>query len=335
MKPVRIAQIGVNDNSHGTAIYQTIKELPEIFELVGIAFPENEKELIPDKVNKLGEYKELTLDEILSDPSIEAVAVETDEIYLTKYAQLAADAGKHIHMEKPGGLDLAAFTHLVDTVKGKNLIFSVGYMYRFNVYIMELMRRIEAGELGEIVSIEAQMSCWHPEKKRHWLNIFPGGMMFFLGCHLTDLVYRILGEPERIIPLNKSTGMDGVTADDFGMAVLEYKNGVSFVKATDIERGGYMRRQFVVIGTKGTVELRPFEVDTGGPDRLTGKREVFDTAWSADAEFTYSEPIGRYDRMMISFADCVRGNKENPYTPDYELGLYKTILKTCGVNENV
>ena len=49
----------------------------------------------------------MTVEEILEDPDIEAVVVETEEIYLFKYASLAADAGKHIHMEKPGGLSEA------------------------------------------------------------------------------------------------------------------------------------------------------------------------------------------------------------------------------------
>ena len=38
----------------------------------------------------------------------------------------------------------------------------------------------------------------------------------------------------------------------------------------------------------------------------------------------------RYDTMMSSFAEMVRGEKENPYTYDYELSLYKTVLRACG-----
>lgn len=34
--------------------------------------------------------------------------------------------------------------------------------------------------------------------------------------------------------------------------------------------------------------------------------------------------------MMNSFAEYIRGEKENPYTPDYELELYKTVLECCG-----
>ena len=42
-----------------------------------------------------------------------------------------------------------------------------------------------------------------------------------------------------------------------------------------------------------------------------------------------SAPYERYDAMMRNFAEMVRG-KENPYSYDYELGLYRLILKSCG-----
>ena len=103
MKPIRIALIGVNANSHSIQIHTRLQQLPELFEVVGIAYPENEQERLPQKVSKFAHLPQLTVEQILADPTIEAVAVETEEIYCTKYALLAAKAGKHVHMEKPGG----------------------------------------------------------------------------------------------------------------------------------------------------------------------------------------------------------------------------------------
>ena len=331
MKPIRIAQIGVNTHSHGSQIFQMLKNHSDLFEIAGYVLPENERERLPQMMKYFDGYPELTLDQVLSDPSIEAVTVETDEIYLTKYAKMAAEAGKHIHMEKPGGTDLQEFEAMIEAVRRSGTVFHTGYMYRYNSTISDLIRRIRAGELGEIVSVEAQMNCYHPLWVRHWLKDFPGGMMFFLGCHLTDLILQIQGMPEKITPLNRATGYEGVTEScDFGMAVFEYKNGVSFAKTTDIERGGFKRRQLVVTGTKGTAEIRPLEVGAEA-GQFTEIREVTATDWSADADFVRSEVRGRYDLMMESFAAYVRGEKENPYTLDYELELYKTVLKTCGV----
>lgn len=330
MRKIKIAQIGNNLYSHSDAIFQTLKKQSDIFEIVGYVLPENERERIPQKANLFDGYKELTLNEILNNPEIEAVAIETDEIYLTKYALMAAEAGKHIHMEKPGGIELADFEKLISVFKKTGKVFHTGYMYRYNPYIQELFAQIENGELGDIISVEAQMNCIHPAATRQWLKELPGGMMFYLGCHLVDLIFRIQGTPQKIIPMNKSSGVDGVTAKDFGFAVFEYENGVSFAKTTAVELGGFERRQLVVNGTKATVELNPLEwllPDFSGLQ--TGRTVRTSNDWNKKTEREYSIPCNRYDNMLKSFAGYVRGEK-NPYTLDYELELYKTILKSCG-----
>lgn len=108
-------------------------------------------------------------------------------------------------------------------------------MYRYNPYVVELLERIKKGELGEIISVEAQMNCTHSKEQRRWLGDYKGSSMFFLGCHLIDLILQIKGMPEKIISLNKSTGIDRVRSEDFGMVALEYNNGVSFAKVNSNE----------------------------------------------------------------------------------------------------
>ena len=155
--------------------------------------------------------------------------------------------------------------------------------------------------------------------------------MFYLGSHLVDLIFRIQGKPEKIIPLNKCSGIDGVTAKDFGMAVFEYKNGVSFAKTTAVELGGFSRRQLVVNGTKATVELNPLEWNTDDLKGLQTYRTIRTSTHRHKLEKRKkSEVFDRYDNMLNSFAEYIRGEKENPYTLDYELELYKIISKACG-----
>ena len=330
MKKIKIAQIGTSANSHGNEIFQTLINNSEIFEIVGYALPENEREKFPLKMDIFNGFKELTVDEILNNPEIEAVTIETEEIYLTKYALLAAEHKKHIHMEKPGGVNLADFEKLINTVKKNNTVFHTGYMYRYNPYILELKEQIKNGELGDIISIEAQMNCIHPIQVRNWLNSFKGGMMFFLGCHLIDLIYSIQGAPKRIIQLNKSTGVDNVTSKDFGMVAFEYEKGISFAKTSALEIGGFERRQLVVTGTKKTVELKPLEWYTeDGKNMVTKKYERSDANWCAYTPKQVSNPFDRYDTMIKSFGEYIFGTKTNPWDYDYELELYKIINKCC------
>jgi len=330
VRKIKIAQIGTSKNSHGNHIFRALKRNSDIFEIVGYHLPENEREKFPEKMSDFEGYKEMTLDEILNNPEIEAVTVETEEIYLSKYATLAAEHKKHIHMEKPGGVNLADFEKLIETAKNNKTVFHTGYVYRYNPYIIELKEQIKNGELGDIISVEAQMNCIHPKEKRQWLDAFPGGMMFFLGCHLIDLIFDIQGTPKNIIPLNRCSGVEDVTSNDFGMVVFEYENGVSFAKTSAVEIGGFERRQLVVSGTKKTVELKPLEWYLEPGHLVTGRNTYESRGWHTPSVKEQSGVVDRYDSMMRSFGKMAAGEKENPWGYEYELKLFETVLKCCG-----
>ncbi|MBQ8432002.1 MAG: Gfo/Idh/MocA family oxidoreductase [Clostridia bacterium] len=328
---IKVAQIGTSRFSHGTAIWQTLERYPEIFEIVGYALPEGERERFAKEVAAFDGSREMTVEEILQDPTIDAVIVETEEIYLTKYAQMVADAGKHMHMEKPGGLSLEAFEKLIGTVKTQGTVFHTGYMYRYNPVIRDVLRRVKAGEIGEIVSVEAQMNCWHKEECTRWLSTFEGGMMFFLGCHLLDLIIQLQGFPNKVHPFHRSSGrFDGADSRDCAFAVLEYDRGVSFLKASAAEWGGYLRRQLVITGTRGSIEVNPLERSPDGKNQYTDYVVCPEgTGWNTPGEHFTSPSYGRYDEMMLSFAAMVRGEQRNPVSYDYELELFRTLKKCC------
>ena len=337
MNKIRIAQIGIG-HDHAKEIFPALCGLTDHFEVVSYALPDCEKQN-PDFQKYIERaftgYREMTVEEIMEDPSITAVAVETEEVNLSKYALLAAKHGKHIHMDKPGGIDPVEFEELIRTAKENQIVLHLGYMYRYNPCVQKLLTQIKAGELGEIQSVEAHMGCYHGTPKRQWLDRFPGGMMFFLGSHLVDLVLQIQGIPERITAFNKSTAISGTTSEDLGFAVMEYKNGVSFVKSSAAEMGGFSRRQLVVNGSKGSVRLMPLEMVWSEEDRLnlyTDVTEYKDTGWFSKGETQRSQPYDRYNAMMTAFAAMASGEKENPYTYDYELTVYKTLMQCCGMD---
>jgi len=329
MKKIRIAQIGTG-HLHAGACFKTLRNRPDLFEIVGIAEP------VPERVCRLTEravYHDIpvyTAEEILNMEDLDAVTIETDEVYLTKYALAAAERGLHVHMDKPGGIELADFEKLIATAKKNKTIVHLGYMYRYNPYVQQMLEEAKRGEFGEIFSVEAQMSGHVSTDLREWMKTFPGGMMFFLGCHLIDLLLLFRGQPDEIIPLNRVTGHDGLDTTDYGMVVFSYPNGISFAKSNASEIGGFTRRQLVVCGTKKTVELKPFEPLVEG-GQATDKTEYLTEAWFEKGEPSQTPVFDRYDAMMESFAKMAAGEKENPFTLDYELELYRTILKSCGV----
>ena len=329
MRKIRVAQIGTSRYGHGHSIFQAMVNQPDVFEIVGYAMPEGEKEKFPKHLEIFADYPELTLEQVLNDPSIEAVTVETEEIYLTRYALLAAEHGKHIQMEKPGGESLAQFEQLIGTVRRQGKIFHTGYMYRYNPVIMDTLARVRAGELGEIVSIEAQMSGWWDEESTKWLEGLQGGMMFYLGCHLIDLVLLLQGEPERIYTFNKASRYYDTDANDLCMAVMEYPHGVSFVKTSQRERGGFLRRRLLVTGTKGVVDISPLEASIAYPLQYTEYAKCMSEDWNAPSPRQRHAPHDRFNNLMRAFAEMVAGERENPFSYDHELTLYRTIRKCC------
>ena len=342
MEKLKVVQIGIG-HDHGTSGFNSILAQPEVFEVLGFAVP---KEELDSKKwdDRIKEYRDdrkipyFTVEEALSLPGVEAAIVECEDIYLTKYAIMAAQKGLHIYMDKPGSPDYDDFKKLIDIVKRKNLTFNVGYMYRFNPKIIEALDRIKKGEIGEVYCVEAHMNCEYDPGKRKWLNQFPGGMLYYLGCHLIDLVHLIMGEPEEIIPLSCATGFSGVDAKDYGMAVFRYKNGVSFVKSCSSEAGGYMRRQLVICGSKGTIEFKPLETfEKGAPRDWLYTQMRITHAWQGWQHYEpkiKSEYYNRFNDMLKCFADSVKGRIENPYSVDYEFKTYKLLLKACGVDIN-
>ena len=338
MKRIKVIQIGIG-HDHATAILESVLRQPEIFEIVALAVPENEKTDFADRIEK---YRKklpvMTVDEAFAIADIDAAVIETEEENLTKYAYMAMKMGLPVHMDKPGGLNLSEFEKLIYLAEKNRAVFHIGYMYRYNESIVDAVRKAKSGELGEVYCVEAHMDCWHITEKRQWLSRFPGGMTFYLGCHLIDIILQIMGEPEEIIPMNVSTGIDGITGEDYGFVIFKYKNGVSFAKTCAKELGGFERRQLVICGSKGTVELRPLEEYNSERKIYTGVRFTDNEKgrkWDYSAPIVNSNAADRYDGMMSSFAKMVRGEITNPYDYEYELKLYKILLRSCGAKTNL
>jgi len=208
-------------------------------------------------------------------------------------------------------------------------------MYRFNPAIQKAVELAESGALGEIFSVEAQMSIDMGENGDRLLRGFRGGMMYFLGCHLADVVYRLLGMPEEVIPMNCAVG--GRKSLNCGMAAYRYSGGVSFVKTCAAEVNGFLRRQIVICGTEGSVEIKPIEEFVPEDTRYLEtslKLSLKKDAWSANfdcaSEMTFPR-YRRYDGMFLHFADMVKGKQDPFYTPDRELDVFRLVMQSCGM----
>ena len=344
MKKIKVIQVGIM-HDHAPMTLEALTMHPEAFELAAIC-PETTAPLMNEDFNGRLERVKLvypniplmTMDEALKIEGLDAVIVESRERDLTDDATRALQAGFPVHMDKPGGESVEAFNAMVDLAKEKHLPFSLGYMYRQNTAVRDAFARIERGEIGDILCVEAHMDSGHGPEKRQWLANYKGGMMFFLGCHLIDLIVRLQGEPEQVLPMNTCTNTDGVTALDYGFALLKYSTGWSFAKTSANEPGGFARRQLVIIGTKGQIEIKPLETNTFRPGgeitsqmRVVTEADVVKDGWNAMGTHYDIAPAERYAPMLLDFASYVRGEAENPYTYEYEKTVYRVLMQACGL----
>jgi len=327
MKRLKVGQIGIGHN-HGSGKMKAARKFPELFDVIGYA-EENGR-----WIEKRGDFEayaglpRLSVEEIIERS--DAVIVESDVWDLTKYAKMCVDAGKHIHMDKPASGTLEEYKYVLDTAKEKNLVVQLGYMYRYNPAIKATLEHIKNGDLGEIYSINAEMSTFHQPEYRKWLKNFGGGIMYILGSHLVDLIVYMMGEPKSITSFLKHTGLDGVDVEDNNLAVLEYDKALARIFVSSVEVNGYGRRQFVVAGSKGTVNICPMEK----PTVMTYADTAMEGKTYADVKttipFDLNPSDSRYDEMMQDFYAYIMGTKENPFTYEHDYLVQKVLHEIVG-----
>lgn len=326
MKKIKIGQIGIGHN-HAAALMPAVRKFPELFEVVGYA-EENEHWI--DVWGAHSAYQglpRLSVEEVIEKS--DAILVESDVPNLTRYAKMCVEAGKHIHMDKPASGTVEEFAEVLRIAKEKNLVVQTGYMYRNNYGIRKCLELIKDGKLGEIYSINAEMSTYHAVDYKKWLTTFDGGIMYILGCHLVDLILYILGEPKKITKFFKHTGLDGVDFPDNNLVIMEYEKALARVFVSSVEVNGWGRRQFFVSGSKGSIDIRPIENNIKVE---YSDLEIADHAYRDKKVLLDIEDIPancRYDDMVQEFYDFIVGKKENPFSYEHELTLKKIMDSIC------
>ena len=339
MKKIRIVQIGVA-HDHAMPNFECIASMPETFELLGFVRVPGEEEHNPNFNKNYPDIPCLSLEEAFALPDLDAVAVDTTDLELVPYARMAAEKGYHVFMDKPGSQSAEDFEQMLSEIRKHGKVFSMGYMYRFHPFILQALQMVREGKLGKIYAVEAHMSRDDKLEKRKWLGQFEGGMTFFLGCHLIDLIHTFLGVPEEVIPLNVCATAEA-GARDLGMVAFRYPDGMSFCKACAAEPGGFMRRQLVICGSLGTLEIRPLEQYTSGVPYYcdsvlyTSLREDPEKirSWVKPAEATPCEPYHRYRGVFEDFAQRIWSGC--PSTDEEllrEARVHRILLAACGID---
>ena len=321
---IKVGQIGTA-HAHATGKMATLRKLSEYYDVVAIVEPDPERR---SKLVNHSAYRGLrwiSEERLLNTPGLQAVAIETEIPELVPTAMRCVSAGVHIHLDKPAGLSLSAFRKLLDEATRRKLTVQMGYMFRHNPAFKFSFDAVRNGWLGEIFEVHGVISKTIDAERRRRLAAFPGSM-FELGCHLIDAMVKVLGRPDRVTAFSRRTRPEQDKLADNQLGVFEYAKCTATIRSTLVEVDGPKRRQFVVCGDRGTVDIRPLEP----PKLLLALDRPVDGYKKRYQEIALPEMPGRYDDQLIELARVIRGEKESEYPPEHDLAVQEAVLKASG-----
>jgi len=118
-------------HSHALGKLNVMRNFPE-WDLVGVCEPDDSWRQQRQQEESWQGLAWLEEAEVLDDPTIQMIAVESEVPQLLPLGEKAIAAGKHIHLDKPAGMDLPRWRALLDKSEQQGLIIQMGYMFRYN-----------------------------------------------------------------------------------------------------------------------------------------------------------------------------------------------------------
>jgi predicted dehydrogenase len=324
---IKIGQLG-SGHSHASGKLAAIRKLSDDFELVGVAQPrEAAGSPIPDSGAYRG-VKQMSEEQLLATPGLQAVAIETEVPHLVAAARRAVGAGMHIHHDKPGGTTLGGFRELLRLAKRKGVTVQMGYMLRYNPAFQFMYRAVREGWLGEIMEVDAMMGKMASASLRRELGRYDGGGMFELACHLIDSVVYMLGKPAQVHAFTRRTQDDGVA--DNQLAVLEYAKATATVRCNHRDSFGFPRRRFQIAGDRGVIEIRPME--PGNQLELSLAEAKGGYKRGTQTVKLSGRRGGRYDGEFADLARVIRGEARLAWSYEHDLAVQETVLRASGMD---
>jgi predicted dehydrogenase len=221
--------------------------------------------------------------QVVTSDDVHAVSVCGPNFLHRDVATAAAEAGKHIWVEKPAGRDLADTLEIARAVNASGVRSAVGFNYR-NVPAVELARDlIGSGSLGAVETAHVRLLsdyAAHPDGALSWRfdPRFAGtGVLGDLASHGIDLISYVLGEHGRISEVvcdqatfiaqrpqpagavshfSRATGgvLGPVGNEDYISALLRYESGArGYLDSSRVAVGEQCTYGFEVRGEKGAV----------------------------------------------------------------------------------
>ena len=196
------------------------------------------------------------IDDLLADPEVELVVVILPHNLHAPIAIQAAQAGKHVIVEKPMCISVAEADAMISAAETAGVMLSVFHNRRhdgdFNT-IRDLLRK---GTIGDVFHLEAALGGFHhPGTWWRSSKAISGGAMFDWGAHMIDWILNLI--PEEVV------GVDGyyhkrrwsdVTNEDHTELTIRFANGTNAnVEITSL--AAHQKPRWRILGSHGALHM--------------------------------------------------------------------------------
>jgi predicted dehydrogenase len=183
----------------------------------------------------------LDVEEVFSDPGVEAVAISTPTHTHYALARRALMVGKHVLVEKPITTSLGQALDLVGLAESRKLILMVGHVFHYNSGLAALKDVIDSGELGEVYLLNFERTNLGPVRT-------DVNALWDLASHDISTMYDLLGRPPDSVSATGRVSLNpGI--EDVVFATFNFSDGpCAHVHASWLNPRKV--RQLTVVGSK-------------------------------------------------------------------------------------
>ncbi len=227
---------------------------------------------------------------MLKNEEIKAVSVCTWSTSLARVATEAANAGKHVLVEKPMAASVRQAEKLLEAVKKNHVHLTVGFLMRFIPGLQQMKKAVEENRIGELVSATAKRVSQWPER------IGDVGVVKDTAIHDIDVMLYLF-DKDPIAVYAKTGSMRNKKFEDYAQIMLTFEDQrTAFIESNWLTP--YKTRILIATGSEAIISL----------DYITQELRIEDAKQTVQPRYPTTEPL---KLELRHFANCVLG-KEKP-----------------------
>jgi UDP-N-acetyl-2-amino-2-deoxyglucuronate dehydrogenase len=220
----------------------------------------NEERLSEFAVDGVRGYTDLK-DMLASD--VDVVCICTPSGIHAPLTIQAAEAKKHVIVEKPMALTLEDADRMIDACEKNGVKMAVVHPNRFRPAVVELRKQLEQGAFGKIGHANATVrwnrnQAYYDQAPWRGTKAMDGGVLMNQAIHNMDLLLWMMGDIEEISSYH-ATRIRNIEAEDTSVSVIRFKNGaLGVLEAAVTIYPKNLEESLSIFGEKGTAVI-------GGP----------------------------------------------------------------------